>query len=628
MEIQKLIDAINTKDKDRNLVGSSFRYVADRAIQTNDEEMKLNLSVSSETPIEDFFGYLILDHKPESIILSRFLDGASFRDTHFGDQVGIIENPTIDNEQKKLRVDVKFSPNNDRAIMLYKDYRDGYRKNVSIRFLVHELVLDKQLNGIDYYRATKWEPVHASAEPDGADPTVGMNRSLTTNNSTIKTKGVTMEERTLTADELKGIAEKVKDMVSAEYKTAVDHALQNGGEKEIDRIGAILTSAREFKDQVKGIDLEKEAYNFAFKLKASDRDFRDLITKNIISQQSLNNNTLGASKKDVERFSFRNLILSQVPNSGVKAEHELEMCRAYQEKYDIKAQGIVVPTDVLLRDRTLTTTSVSAGGALVAADLLPSNFIEIARNKTVADKVGVQYLGGGLQGNIPIPKQTGAGSFSWVTETNAASASDATFAQITLSPKLGTSNTGFSRKLLFQSTPTVDQLIENDLSKITAIGIDLAVFHGSGASGQPTGIANTSGIGGGALSAAITFADVVALETAVANANLDASTMYYVTNPTVRGLLKTRAKVSGYPNFILEGNEANGYPVVASNQIASGNLFFGDFSQVIFAQWGGLDLVVDPYSNATSGVIKVTVFIYVDVGVRHPGAFALYTNVS
>lgn len=627
MEIQKLIDAINTKDKDRNLVGSSFRYVADRAIQTNDEEMKLNLSVSSELPIEDFFGYLILDHKPESIILSRFLDGASFRDTHFGDQVGIIENPTIDNEQKKLRVDVKFSPNNDRAIMLYKDYRDGYRKNVSIRFIVHELVLDKQVNGIDYYRATKWEPVHASAEPDGADPTVGINRSLTTNNSIIKTKGVTMEERTLTADELKGIAEKVKDMVSAEYKTAVDHALQNGGEKEIDRIGAILTSAREFKDQVKGIDLEKEAYNFAFKLKASDRDFRDLITKNIISQQSLNNNTLGASKKDVERFSFRNLILSQVPNSGVKAEHELEMCRAYQEKYDVKAQGIVVPMDVLLRDRTLTTTSVSAGGAVVGTDLLPSNFIEMARNKTVADKVGVQFLGG-LQGNVLIPKQSGAGTFSWVTETNAATASDATFAQVSLSPKLGTSNTGFSRKLLFQSTPAIDQLIENDLAKITAIGMDLAVFHGSGASGQPTGIANTSGIGGGALLAAITFADVVALETAVANANLDASTMYYVTNPTVRGLLKTRAKVSGYPNFILEGNEANGYPVVASNQIASGNLFFGDFSQAILAQWGGLDLVVDPYSNATSGVIKVTVFIYVDVGVRYAGAFALNTGVS
>jgi len=38
--------------------------------------------------------------------------------------------------------------------------------------------------------------------------------------------------------------------------------------------------------------------------------------------------------------------------------------------------------------------------------------------------------------------------------------------------------------------------------------------------------------------------------------------------------------------------------------------------------WGGLDLLVDPYTGGTSGTVRVSVLQDVDVTVRHPESFS------
>jgi len=499
---------------------------------------------------------------------------------------------------------------------------------------VHEIVLDRIEGDTEYYRVTDWEPVHVAFTPDPADPTVGVDRNLNINeqlNNNQKEKVMdpvtNTQERTLSEQEIAALTSQIKKEVSADKQAAVDRAIQDGGEKALLNVHGIITMARDFKDKVKGVDLIQLADDFAFKLKADQGDFQKLIIRNLADQQPAGGVQLGLTPKEVKKFSFRNLIMSQDPKSGVKADFELETCREYAKKLGVTPQGMLVPTDILLRERTLVTSTTTAGGYLVADNLLPQNFIEMVRNKAVSDQLGAMTLDG-LVGDVLIPKQTGAGTFSWMSsEVSGPAGTDMTFDQVSLTPKLGTSNTAFSRKLLLQATPSIDMLVENDLAKIAAIGEDLAFFHGTGASGQPTGIALASGIGGGS-KPGIDYSGIVSLETDVAAANLDVASMFYVTNATIRGTLKTREKVSGYPQFIWEGNQMNGYPCKVSNQISTGYIFFGDFSQAIKARWNGLDIVVDPYTYSTSGYIRVTVFIYVDVGVRNAGAFAVATGVN
>ena len=127
----------------------------------------------------------------------------------------------------------------------------------------------------------------------------------------------------------------------------------------------------------------------------------------------------------------------------------------------------------------------------------------------------------GLQGNVVIPKKTAASSAGWIaTEGNAASESEFTSGSVTMSPKVIGAFTDATRLLLQQSSLDVENLIRDDLTKSLATAIDLGALAGSGSSGQPTGIANTSGINTTTFAAANpTFAEIVAMESAVANDN-------------------------------------------------------------------------------------------------------------
>src|ERR1035437_6709272 len=98
------------------------------------EACTAEFSVSSEYPVLRWFGYEILDHNTTSIRWGRLTDGCAHRDTHYGDQIGVVEKAWLDVAEKKLRVNVRFSKNTARAVEIFNDIVDGIRKNVSIAY--------------------------------------------------------------------------------------------------------------------------------------------------------------------------------------------------------------------------------------------------------------------------------------------------------------------------------------------------------------------------------------------------------------------------------------------------------------------------------------------------------------
>lgn len=269
------------------------------------------------------------------------------------------------------------------------------------------------------------------------------------------------------------------------------------------------------------------------------------------------------------------------------------------------------------------------------------DFIDLLRARMKVAQLGATILTG-LQGPVSFPKQSAAGSFSWVAEDPGSdlSDSDLTLTQVALNPKTGQSTTAYSRQLLAQGVIDVDNLVKNDLALITALGIDLAAINGSGASNQPTGVLNTSGIGsvaGGTNGLAPTYAHMVDLETEVATDNADIGAMAYLTTPGIRGKLKKTEEFSssnGRPVWTggMDG-EANGYPAHVSTQVPSNltkgtssgvchAIIFGVWSQLMLGYWGAYELVVDPYTKKKQGLIELTSFQMAGIAVRHPESFA------
>lgn len=336
---------------------------------------------------------------------------------------------------------------------------------------------------------------------------------------------------------------------------------------------------------------------------------------------------IGLSAKEAQSFSFKRAYLALAnPNDKAlqeAASFEFEVSRAAQAKSGRPSAGIQVPYDVLKAPARadLTVGTPADGGFLVDDELRPGDFIELLRNRLALSTLGATVLTG-LQGDISIPRQTSASTAYWVGEGGSPTESQPAVDQVNMSPKTLGAYVDYSRKLLLQSSVSVEGMIRDDLVKVLALEIDRAGLYGTGSANQPLGLSGQSGIATKELTGYGTFAELVDMETLVATANADIGSLGYLMNAASRGTLKTTEKATGTNGvFVFADGEVNGYRAVVSNQIAAKDIFFGDWSQMVMALWGGLDLMVDPYAGSTSGTVRVVALQSVDFAVKQPTAF-------
>ncbi|MGH9895035.1 MAG: phage major capsid protein, partial [bacterium] len=319
------------------------------------------------------------------------------------------------------------------------------------------------------------------------------------------------------------------------------------------------------------------------------------------------------SRSGIDQYSFLNAIRIQLDPKYRGAERELEVSQVLAEQIGREPQGVFVPLyDPYRHQRDLTVGTATAGGHLVATELLAGNFIDLLRNKMRIGELGATVLQG-LVGNVAIPRQTGGATAYWVTEGNSPTEAQQAFDQVTLAPKTVGAFTDFSRKMLLQATPDIENIVRMDLAAVLVLEIDRVAINGSGTSPEPRGILNTSGIGsvaGGPNGAAPTWAHVVALENELGIDNADRGSLGYLTNSKVRNKLKTTEKAVNTGLFVWEPGARgdgmlNGYSAYVSNQAPSNltkgtssgicsAILFGNFADLLIGMWGALDILVDP----------------------------------
>jgi HK97 family phage major capsid protein len=361
----------------------------------------------------------------------------------------------------------------------------------------------------------------------------------------------------------------------------------------------------------------------------SVEEFRGVLLENISNNTPLETpSEIGMTKEEVREFSLVKAIRAMANPSDRKAQEdaafEFECSREAARQYGKDAQGIMLPAEVL---RTWSKRDINTGddSTLIAEDYRGGDFIDVLRNSSSVLAAGATTLQG-LQGNVVIPKKTAASSAGWIaTEGNAASESEFTSGSVTMTPRVIGAFTDATRLLLQQSSLDIENLIRDDLTKSIATAIDLGALAGSGSSGQPTGIKNTSGINTTTFAAANpTFAEIIAMESEVANDNGLVGNLGYICKPSDYGTLKTTSKDSGSGQFVVEpdGN-MNGYNVVRSNQVTAGDFYFGNFADLLVGFYGGLDITVDPYSLSNTGSIRIVALQTMDVAVRHAVSFCV-----
>jgi len=635
-----------TEEQIRSLAGEpqsrSLAVSFNKEEDVDKENMTIWMTVSSDVPYRRSFGYESLVHSKEAVDLSRVKAGAAYRDSHDGDQlaVSIGHKFVKDGDVNKLKLGLKFSKHNPRAVMVFNETVDEIRKNCSIRYNIMEMVLAKETEEDYYYDVTKWELIHAATVPDPADYQVGFGRNADATNPEKLLELIRQAHN----PELKLqliTNNKGENMPPSENNAGTEEVavqIKNARDAESKRIREIRKVARDFQSEVgPNVDLDKEATLYEEDPDKTADQFKNLVLSKI-KEKAATQTPLGnadeADEKDLRDYSIINAINASIlVKSGTNPDRlsreyktEIGLSKMIAEKTGRPARGIYIPNQVLKQQRDMVTTG--QGAHFIATDLLSGQLIEPLRNKMVTTRMGATYLEG-LSGDVSIPKLTGSATFSWrSTETTTITDTTPTTGSLSLTPKFGSAAVDISDALLVQSSPDVEALIKKDINLVKAIGIDLAAIHGTGSGGQPTGLAGTAGIGSVDISS-MNWAAAVEFESDIDSGNAMEGALNFVTTPTVRGTLKSRAKEEGYPNYIVnENNMMNGYPVMTSNQITADNILFGNWEHLIIAEWGLTDLIVDPYTGARSGLIQLTIKVMIDIGVRYAAAFSKGANFT
>lgn len=594
--------------------GPTTRFFRTAQVQRDTVEGRsVVLAFSSEMPVERGFGVEILEHSAEAIGAEFIGSGRAplLVDHDPTDQVGVVEEISL-GEDRVARARVRFGKS-ARAEEIYQDVVDGIRANVSVGYIIDEMVSDGEQDGREVFRATHWTPLEISIVSIPADSSVGVGRSL---------------------------SDKPISIIFSKESHKMDNqtpAGDSGMKAERDRAATILElgsrhNQREYAEQ-------------AIREGASVESFRgSLLDK--VSSKPLATADIGLTEKEAKSFSFARAIHALSNPTDARAQRaaafEFEASVAAAAKEGRASRGLTVPTDVLFQKRDILTgtgTGTAKGGNLVATDLLAGSFIDVLRAKMVTAQLGATYLTG-LQGNVAIPKKTGPSTAAWVAENAAPSESTnvPSFGQVTLSPKTLAGFVDFSRRLMLQSSLDIETLIRNDLASTIAVAMDNAAISGSGTN-RPTGVLNTSGIGSvtlGTNGLAPTWQMVVDLVREVEIDNVDATSAGFLTNAQVKSrLARTGRQASGVEgNFILQPpfSDLYGYPLTVSQQVPSNltkgsgtnlsAMIFGVWSDLLIGQWSGIDLMVDPYTGSSAATVRVTAFHDCDFAVRYPESFA------
>lgn len=362
---------------------------------------------------------------------------------------------------------------------------------------------------------------------------------------------------------------------------------------------------------------------------------------------------LELSKAERREYSIREAINNAANGNrtGLVFEISDQMAKDGKKSYQ-NERSFFVPTSLStpagmrmgggIQTRADLTTTTAGGSNAIFTQPGSTMIIDYLRNRTKVLALGAQVLSG-LTGPVRFTRQNGTGDAFWRGEAQAQGRNALTLDAVTAQQHTLTNVQAFSREFLNVSSYDVEGQIVQDLVRSMAVRIDAAAISGSGTN-APLGIMNTSGIVTGSLGpsgSALSYSNIVSLVKTIEQQNADVETMGFLTTPGVKAQLLTTTKIpSGqYSDFVWSDDDTiRGYRAMISNNVPStlskgansGNLsalLFGDFSQLVFCEWGGMEVVVDPYSLAPQGEIQITAYMYADVLLKHTQSFTYFNDV-
>ncbi|KAF3715738.1 HK97 family phage major capsid protein [Escherichia marmotae] len=593
----------------------------------DETDRTVELSFASEIPVvRDIKGTLyneILLCSPENVDLSRLNDGAPVLVEHDAmRQVGIVENARVDMD-KVCRATVRFSALGT-ANTIFGMIVEGIRPKVSVGYNI----LDYYLDGNDLI-VSKWQPYEVSSVSTPADNSVGVGRSLNSNDE------ITLEDQPQMEPEQKEeLVPEVEIIEEAPVEEVQPEVIEESVVVESEESEEVVEAESEVIEEVQEVQPElveersiavtdiQESINKEVEANRI-RELQSISSvlgvsteeaiKNGVSvedfKRSLNKDNKSIDK-DIKKMEKKSLI-----NEGLRSlkgeAHDLET-------FEKGVRGYNADLNAMVRSTADTTSTVTAAG--LVKEELSDAYIRQLLARTVLGELPVTVFGGlAGRGNFSIPRAKGMSpAAKFYAEDEAVSDGFETFDKITLKPRMFAAGIKITKAMLLSNAAT-ERYVTDELLRQCSNGLESAVF---------TQIANTVPVQETAAVGTVTEADVQKAIEALGVANVDINRCVAIVHPSMLAKLRQYAilgntsavsAVAGHRYDMWLCDEVR---VIESTFVAADAILIGDFSELIFANWNeGQELDFDDTTYRAAQTIAIRSFQYLDVAIAHEESF-------
>ena len=379
----------------------------------------------------------------------------------------------------------------------------------------------------------------------------------------------------------------------------------------IENMEALVSQAKEEKRDL----TEEETNDFD----AFDSTIKDLDKKIERSERMEKLNASIAAKssstvstkesKEIRDYSFQEAMKQAYTGRMEGLVKEMDQEARNEARYTGQSfRGIAIPSSVLTTRAAVSTSGSNATEVMAWTDQLEANL--------VLASAGANFYSG--VNNMKFPVFSSINSAFQPETGGTAAAANGTSTSITLSPKKLISIVNVSAEAMAQNAGLEAALRRNMAANVASTLEDALLRSGGDVSNAPESIFRDAATG--PVTAFTADAAVEMEQTLIANGvQLQGARMAYLLDSDAYGAAKTAAQVSNVsPLYDNSDKTVNSYFSFVSANVASdgtasrSHALMGDFSKVHIAQFGGLDILFDPYSKAGTGENRMVITSLVD----------------
>jgi HK97 family phage major capsid protein len=617
-----------------------------RSLVVNEDDIIndcIMLSFVSAEPYLRSFGWEILDLERSDFtfinsgnapfLLDHNLDNHNY-------QIGVVEKAYIENEQGIA--EIRFSTDPEKSGII-NDIKAGIRTNISVGYKPsNPIKLDYQIEGKDVY-SFAFAPHEISSVSVPADTTVGTNRADEVVELDVKNSSINNDIQ------IKNVEVLINQKEIKNMETVIDHAavLATAVKEATKRASDIQEFCTKFSVAERAVEFINSAKTLAEvkeEVLAAVESRTAVVT--VASPVSMFN--IASSEKPT--FSYARAMAAATSGDWTAAGFEREMS---QERSKTGNRGwdkhsfFIDPLET--RATALTPANAAQasgfGQQLVGSTYMPERLVDALWNKTFLDKVGADKMLG-LTGNASFPVINSNMVATFVAETADIGAPQALGTAVkTVSPKELIVKGAYSKQAFIQTQPNIEAKIIDQIFQAIAQKLDAAVLSNSGTTLSTTGLLNdiTNVVAMGTNGLAITdLASFVALRKLLIANKVDADQAKLLISSALYESLSTTKKTSAdtASNFMInegqktiKGNELVWSQNVPSNLVkgTSGAVcsaaILGNFSDLLIAQWGNIEVAIDPYTAADTSQVVVRSYSFWDAAIKRVESFAVIKDI-